>query len=127
MKRVIFVSLLILVWASLGYSQELATGKTTAEFLKTCEFVIDSKKRPEDFEKAYFNTGICHGYISGFVDAIPVLQEGFKRNVFCLPTSGIKNNDVLICNITATEKRFINAQGISTSNHVSFASSRVPL
>jgi Rap1a immunity proteins len=94
MKKVLFLCLLLVLVAAVGNSQELATGKTTAEFLKMCEFVLDDDKRPENFPIAYMNTGMCFGYISGFLDSIPLFQYAMPKKVICLPTSGVRAADV---------------------------------
>ena len=95
MKNVLYIWTLTLLSASLVNSQELATGKSTAQFLDMCEFVIDTKKQPENFETALLNSGLCLGYISGFLDSISVLQSVMAKKVVCLPTSGVKATDVL--------------------------------
>jgi len=76
-------------------AQRLATDKTTGEFLKICEFVLNDKKPPTNYEVAYLNTGICVGYIAGVLDSIPVLQFGGEKKLISLPTSGIQNERVL--------------------------------
>lgn len=95
MKNVLYLCMLTLLSASLVNSQDLATGKSTAQFLTMCEFVIDNKKQPENFEIALLNSGLCLGYIAGFLDSIPVMQSVMAKKLFCLPTSGVKATDVL--------------------------------
>jgi hypothetical protein len=90
MKKVLFLCLLLVLGASVGNSQELATGKTTAEFLKMCEFVLDDNKQPKNVPIAYTNSVMCFGYISGFLDLIPLLQYAMPKKAICLPTSGLE-------------------------------------
>jgi hypothetical protein len=94
-KKALLLCMLALLSAPVSNSQELATEKTTAQFLKMCEFVIDDNKQPQKFETAYLNTGLCLGYISGFLDSIPFLQHRLGKTFLCLPTSGVRADDVL--------------------------------
>jgi hypothetical protein len=68
MKTMLLAGTLALFCPSIIHSQQLATGKTTGEFLQMCEFVLDDKKVPTSYDIAYVNTGMCIGYIGGFLD-----------------------------------------------------------
>jgi hypothetical protein len=100
MKTIVLVLCLVLTGAVSHAAETTFPPRTARQFLLICESMEKIEglqpNDPTNVLKDGINMGFCTGYINGFLDSVPLMQEAAQKQKICLPAAGLSTGNVLM-------------------------------